>query len=66
MNEEDETVAGNGDYQRELTELLNLLEAVDQQITPEHVNDRFTELLRDIDGTPEQRRYGRIQSHRQR
>lgn len=34
---------------RELTEQLNLLEAVDQRITPEHVAQRFHELLRSAD-----------------
>lgn len=33
---------------RELTELLNLLETVDRQITPEHIAQRFRELLHDI------------------
>jgi len=33
---------------QELTELLNLLEAVDRRITPEHVTKRFRELLDDI------------------
>jgi hypothetical protein len=33
------------DYARELAELLNLLDTVDSQITPEHIARRFRELL---------------------
>jgi len=34
---------------RELVEQLNLLEAVDQRVTPEHVAQRFQELLKNAD-----------------
>jgi ribosomal-protein-alanine N-acetyltransferase len=41
------------EHARELTELLNLLEAVDRQLTPEHVARRFRELRGDTgDGGP--------------
>ena len=56
MNDRDKSqdAAQQSEYARELAQLLNLLEAVDRQITPEHVAQRFHELLDDIgdDGPP--------------
>jgi tetratricopeptide (TPR) repeat protein len=40
--------AQQNEYAQALAELLNLLEAVDRQLTPEHVVQRFHELLDDI------------------
>ncbi len=45
MNEKNKHMRQKNEKQRELTELLNLLNAVDQQLTPEHVAMRFRELL---------------------
>jgi hypothetical protein len=39
--------ARQDEYARELDDLLNLLETVDRQITPEHITRRFRELLDD-------------------
>jgi hypothetical protein len=56
VNDHDKSqdAAQQSEYARELAQLLNLLEAVDRQITPEHVAQRFHELLDDIgdDGPP--------------
>ena len=56
MNDHDKSqdAAQQSEYARELAQLLNLLEAVDRQITPEHVAQRFHELLDEIgdDGPP--------------
>jgi hypothetical protein len=38
------------EYERELIEQLNLLEAVDRLMTPEHVTKRFQELLQAVEG----------------
>jgi hypothetical protein len=38
------------EYERELIEQLNLLEAVDRLMTPEHAAKRFRELLRAVEG----------------
>ena len=50
MNDHDkfQDAAQQSEYARDVARLLNLLEAVDRQITPEHVAQRFHELLEDI------------------
>jgi len=53
VNEDDKDMAEKNDYQHELTELLNLLETVDQQITPQHIDDRFSELLKNVEDDSE-------------
>ena len=53
MNEDDKDMAEKNDYQHELAELLNLLETVDQQITPQHIDHRFSELLKDVEDDSE-------------
>ena len=55
MNDHDKSqdAAQQSEYARELADLLSLLEAVDREITPEHVARRFRELLGETgDGTP--------------
>jgi len=50
MNDHDKSqdTAQQNEYGRELAALLSLLETVDRQITPEHVAQRFRELIDDI------------------
>ena len=48
MNE-DENSGRNSDYERELSGLLDLLAAVDQEVTPQHVRRRYDELQRDVE-----------------
>jgi acyl carrier protein len=56
VNDHDKSQAAvqQSEYAREMAQLLNLLEGVDRQITPEHIAQRFHELLDDIgdDGHP--------------
>src|SRR5262249_17343695 len=42
--------AQQSEYAQELAELLNLLETVDRQLTPDHIAARFRELLDGIGG----------------